>query len=369
MGSQYIQSNNPGDYVQTSFYGAGLWGYIRGGPDAGDIDISVDGIVTVSDVPLVKSNAQRIPVWVAVGLTITDTKGKPVVHTVRLTIRSNTGGSDKFLRIEGFEVEVEAGALQTLSFIEQDLSTITTAPTPTPTGVLMEVNAVLPFNDSISSVGYGAVATANVNVLSVSLSLPVTRDVLVAGFVKAANACVVYLLRDGAIVTSGTLSAGGYALIAAVDKSVGAGNHSYSIQFSVSGNVAANLVAVDGGLSNEADASTDTAGTANFIGSTDVSSGAGPQTVSKTITLSVSGSVLICCCHMAQNMGATASIAVKRGSTTLTTLTLPSGGNGNVETYLDSGLAAGTYTYSATYTGQTTTSNVVGDLLLITNAG
>jgi len=246
MGAQLIISDVPGDYVETKFCGAGLWAYMRKGDDAGMVNIEVDGIQTVTDLDLYRSSALRVPVWLAVDLETTDVNGKSIVHTCRITISTshNVASTGFAIRIEGFEVEVEAGALQVLAFIEQDVVTTTVPPPPSVTFVESQAMGTL----GTAAPELGKAVTANTTFLSVPISLAAAASIKFAAYAIINGAGNWKVRRDGIQIGTGAIAANTWTAIPVVDTSVGAGNRIYTLEFNINGVAVAVAMVIAGDM-------------------------------------------------------------------------------------------------------------------------
>jgi hypothetical protein len=122
MGLAYIQSKTAGDTLQLTFVGVGLWVWVRFGPDCGQANIQIDNDTPIT-LDFYSASARKDILWPAVSLDKLGDDGKLKQHTCLITVLGTTTGSDSYVRIDGFERELDLGALQTRTIIEQIVTT------------------------------------------------------------------------------------------------------------------------------------------------------------------------------------------------------------------------------------------------------
>jgi hypothetical protein len=124
MGVCYIESNTTNDRLTLTWQGVGLWLWAYFGPDCGRADIQIDDR-TVRTIDFYAKTARKDILWLAVALDKLDADGNLVNHTCKITVKGtkNDSSSDYYLRIDGFEREIDPGALQTRTIIEQIVTT------------------------------------------------------------------------------------------------------------------------------------------------------------------------------------------------------------------------------------------------------
>jgi len=128
MGMSYIESQTVGDYIQFNFYGVGLWGYFYRSADSGQIKVYIDGVLKQTlDMYLTYSSRQII--WIAVGLDKI-VAGKRAQHTCKIEVETkNPSSGGNKVKVDGFEIEEDPGALQVLAFLEQSVESVGTVGT------------------------------------------------------------------------------------------------------------------------------------------------------------------------------------------------------------------------------------------------
>jgi len=351
MGMSYFQSKNVGDYQEFKFCGTGLWMYVYRSSDSGMLDVYIDDAL-IRTLDLYKTAAERDIVWAAVGLKKIDDNGELIEHTCKLAVATkNPLSSDNYVKIDGFEIELEDGALQVLAFLEQTVPTVA-GPSPPSGKVLIEADAA----EGVSTTGsyplYSTVA-ANTDFISKSVLLPSTQNVLIAVVVKTSPDMTVYLLRDGAQIASLYVTSGVATILPFLDLDVAAGTRTYSIRFSVNATAYAGMVivsqtAVEGDV--EKGGTTSVSVSYNYTGIIPTSA-PGHPCISKSITLNVLGDIWVLAtveAYIGQGPAAVATWRLYRGTTYLQDITSITGSGSRLAflLYHDAGLAAGTYTYT-----------------------
>jgi hypothetical protein len=131
-----------------------------------------------------------------------------------------------------------------------------------------------------------------------------------------------------------------------LDTDVPAGTHKYALQFAASLSAIASIFVVDEEMAED-DASQTGGSTVAFTNMTE--DGTGPT---QSITLAAEGDVHILVDGVISCTPGTWTMTLKRGDTTIKTWSITAGAwTTGPWTYKDTSLAAGTYTYSITFTG------------------
>ena len=205
MGMSYIQSVTVGDYVEFTFIGVGLWAYVFKSTDSGQIDVYIDDVLQQT-LDLYSTLARRNVLWIAVGLDKVDATGKVIKHKCKIVVQTKSGSSSgNKVKLDGFEIEVDPGALQVLAFLEQTVATDTTITVPfnvggpiiSPTGSITVMLWQAPFGCTVTNVrgfrvgGTGATVNARKNqtsnLLAADLSLTSASLWMDAGAVQNAT--------------------------------------------------------------------------------------------------------------------------------------------------------------------------------------
>src|SRR5208282_342627 len=145
----------------------------------------------------------RIPAWLAVGLSTTDSNGEPLQHVAVITVikTTNAASTGNAIRLEGFEVEVEAGALQVLAFFEQDVIAVTSPSSgPSTSGNVLIENDSSNLGSIADPFLVGASAVANTNFVNAIISLATQQTVYVVVRFFVSAAVSFNILRDGTTI-------------------------------------------------------------------------------------------------------------------------------------------------------------------------